>query len=167
MGRRLLLVCLSVPTWGLEQPGLTVPPGTLCARSRMAAAKPAAFQVPSRANFSALSKPRGLERGDGLSEVPGSDRWSPGGSGKTDGTCGPPRHRGTELVLSVLMDSLLRGRMGTIIFSRCTTVVPTGLFIFALNAKSHWAGYPLPRINLGDFLRGGERQGLGGDLPAR
>lgn len=38
---------------------------------------------------------------------------------------------------------------GRLFFSRCTTVVPAGLFIFALNAKSHQDGYPLITIEGG------------------
>lgn len=93
--------------------------------------------------------------GDRLSEVPASDRWSPRASGKTDGTCGTPRHRRTELVLWAPMDAAaLQGCVGTVILSRCTTG-SHWTFIFALNAKSHWGRYPLPRIDQGKFFEGG------------
>lgn len=84
---------------------------------------PGAFQGKLRCLFQA----RGLGMGDGLSKVPGSDRRS---SGKMDGSCGIPRHRGTggtEPMLLAPMNVSLRGRMGTIILSCYTSVAPTGL----------------------------------------
>lgn len=58
--------------------------------------------------------------------------------------------------------ALLQGCVGMVILSCCTTG-SHWTFIFALNAKSHWGRYPLPRIDQGKFFEGGvERQGLGG-----
>lgn len=83
--------------------------------------------------------------------------------GRQIGPVGPPGNGETELVLSALMDSLLLGRMGTIIFFTLHHSGSHWTFFFALNGKSHWGAYSLPQINLGDFFEGGiERQGLGG-----
>lgn len=40
-------------------------------------------------------------------------------------------------------------------------------FIFALNAKTHRGGYPLPQINPFFFLGGLKGRAFGGDLPDR
>lgn len=128
----------------------------------MAAAEPATFQVPSRANFAAHSKPRGLESGDGLSEqyMEPWRLWEDGWDLQDS------QAWGTELVLWSSSGGTTLGIYGGNFFVPLHHCGSHWTFISALNAKCPRGSYLLPLIIPGDFLGRGQKAGLGGHLLA-
>lgn len=71
-----------------------------------------------------------------------------------DGSCGMPRHRGDRAHALGPNECVTPGTYGDDYFVMLHQCGSHWTLIFALNAKSHWGGYPLPQINLGDFFEG-------------